>query len=92
MIDRLLARPEYGERWARHWLDVVGYADSAGYDDADMPFDRFLMEQLAGDELIGFPKPGQLTSDEIDTLAATGFLRMAPDGTAGTKDAAAKKR
>jgi hypothetical protein len=110
MIERLLARPEYGERWARHWLDVAGYADSEGYDDADaerssawryrdyviralnadMPFDRFITEQLAGDELVGFPKQGMLKPDEIDKLAATGFLRMAPDGTGGTKDNVAK--
>ncbi|WP_395746015.1 PSD1 and planctomycete cytochrome C domain-containing protein [Prosthecobacter sp.] len=110
LIERLLARPEYGERWGRHWLDVVGYADSEGYDDADaerssawryrdyvirafnadMPFDRFITEQLAGDELIGYPKDGELKPDEIDKLTATGFLRMAPDGTASTKDAVAK--
>jgi uncharacterized protein DUF1553/uncharacterized protein DUF1549/cytochrome c len=110
LIERLLTRPEYGERWGRHWLDVVGYADSEGYDDADaerasawryrdyvirafntdMPFDRFVTEQLAGDELIGYPKEGELKPDEIDKLTATGFLRMAPDGTASTKDKVAK--
>lgn len=110
MIERLLARPEYGERWGRHWLDVVGYADSEGFDDndaerpsawryrdyvirafnADMPFDRFITEQLAGDELIGYPKEGELKADEIEKLTATGFLRMAPDGTASTKDKAAQ--
>jgi hypothetical protein len=110
LIERLLTRPEYGERWGRHWLDVVGYADSEGYDDADaerpsawryrdyvirafntdMPFDRFITEQLAGDELIGYPKEGELKPDEIDKLTATGFLRMAPDGTASTKDNVAK--
>ena len=69
-IDRLLARPEYGERWARHWLDVVRYADTNAYErdalkpevwkyrdwvirslNADKLYDRFLTEQLAGDEL-----------------------------------------
>lgn len=110
MIERLLSRPEYGERWGRHWLDVVGYADSEGFDDndaerpsawryrdyvirafnADMPFDRFITEQLAGDELIGYPKEGELKTDEIEKLTATGFLRMAPDGTASTKDKAAQ--
>ena len=35
LVDRLLASPEYGERWGRHWLDVAGYADSEGYTDAD---------------------------------------------------------
>ncbi|MCA9115813.1 MAG: DUF1553 domain-containing protein, partial [Planctomycetaceae bacterium] len=48
---------------------------------ADKPFDQFVTEQLAGDELV--PRPYQnLTAEQIDTLAATGFLRMAPDGTA----------
>ena len=71
LIDRLLASTAYGERWARHWLDVAGYADTNGYADADSvrpyawhyrdyvirslnadkPWDRFIQEQLAGDEL-----------------------------------------
>lgn len=70
VVDRLLASPAYGERWARHWLDVVRYADSGGYEtdifyeqawryrdyvirsfNEDKPYDRFLMEQVAGDEL-----------------------------------------
>jgi mono/diheme cytochrome c family protein len=100
MIDRLLDSPHYGERWARHWLDVAGYADSDGNgnDDTprpyaykyrdyvirslndDKPLDRFIIEQLAGDELVPRPwsnlKPGQ-----AETLAATGFLRTAVDGT-----------
>src|SRR5260221_7031096 len=70
LIDRLLADPRYGERWARHWLDLVRYSESDGYEDdkvrphawryrdyairafnADKPYDRFLQEQIAGDEL-----------------------------------------
>ena len=70
LLDRLLASPQYGERWGRHWLDVVRYADTGGYEadllypnawqfrdyvirsfDADKPFDRFIQEQVAGDEL-----------------------------------------
>jgi hypothetical protein len=85
LVDRLLASPRYGERWARHWLDLVRYADSDGYriDDyrphawryrdyvirafnADKPYDRFVKEQLAGDELF----PG-----DPDALVATGYLR-----------------
>ena len=85
LVDRLLASPHYGERWARHWLDLVRYADSDGYkaDDlrptawryrnyvidslnGDKPYDRFVQEQLAGDEL--FP-------DEPEALAATGYFR-----------------
>ena len=85
LVDRLLDSPRYGERWARHWLDLVRYADSDGYkaDDfrptawryrdyvvdalnADKPYDRFVREQLAGDEL--YP-------DDPEALAATGYLR-----------------
>ncbi|MFT5525358.1 MAG: hypothetical protein ACI9HK_003326 [Pirellulaceae bacterium] len=100
LVDRLLATPQYGERWGRHWLDVVGYADSEGYVDsdpvrswsyayrdyvirafnADMPFDQFVVEQLAGDELAKLPFKN-MDSTQIRLLAATGFLRMAPDGT-----------
>lgn len=100
LLDHLLDSPHYGERWARHWLDVAGYADSEGYtvQDAerpwaykyrdwviralndDKPFDQFVIEQLAGDELAG-PRDGDLTPDQIDFLTATGFLRMAADGT-----------
>jgi mono/diheme cytochrome c family protein len=101
LIDRLLDSPHYGERWGRHWLDVVGYADSEGYSEedrvrpdayryrdyvirafnADKPFDRFIQEQLAGDEMV--PQPHKnLSADSIEKLTATGFLRMAPDGTA----------
>jgi len=106
LVDRLLASPFYGERWARHWLDIAGYADSDGYtnDDtprpyaykyrdyviralnADKPFDRFVTEQLAGDEL-ALAKHGDLAKAAMDPetrdwLIATGYLRMAADGTA----------
>jgi hypothetical protein len=100
LVDRLLASPRYGERWARHWLDVAGYADSEGgspddparptawkYRDyvirslnADKPFDQFIKEQLAGDELA--PRPYDPTDPlTVERLVATGFLRTAPDGT-----------
>lgn len=83
-VDRLLASPHFGEKWARHWLDVARYADSNGYEkdmprkqwawrdwvinaiNADVPFDRFVIEQLAGDLL---PNPTQAQR------VATGFLR-----------------
>jgi mono/diheme cytochrome c family protein len=101
VVERLLASPHYGERWARHWLDVAGYADSEGgspadpvrtnawqYRDyvirafnADKPFDRFIKEQLAGDELVK-PPYRNLSPEDLDALTATGFLRSAPDGTA----------
>ena len=104
-VERLLASKSYGERWARHWLDVVGYSDTNGYADADSvrphawryrdyvvrsmntdkPWDRFIQEQLAGDELIGVShgKLGEAVHDpaKFDALAATAFLRMSPDGT-----------
>ena len=105
LIDHLLDSPHYGERWARHWLDVAGYADSEGYTNSDAnrpwawkyrdyvtrslnsdkPYDRFLTEQLAGDELVG-PRLGDLTTEQIELLTATGFLRMAADGTGSGAD------
>ncbi|MEK6234217.1 MAG: DUF1549 domain-containing protein, partial [Planctomycetales bacterium] len=87
-VDRLLASPRYGERWARHWLDVVHYADTHGYDkdkprpnawpyrdyvirslNADKPYRRFVMEQIAGDAL--WP-------DTTDGVTATGFIAAGP--------------
>ena len=91
-IDRLLSSDHYGERWAQHWLDVVRYADTAGFSNdyersnawryrdyvirafnQDKPFNEFVVEQIAGDEL----RPG-----DPEALIATGFLRMGPWGTA----------
>ncbi len=84
VVDRLLSSPQFGERWARPWLDLARYADSHGFqrDDlrdiwayrdwviralnADMPFDQFTIEQLAGDLL-----PGATEEQKI----ATGFNR-----------------
>ncbi len=112
LVDRLLDSPHYGERWARHWLDVAGYADSEGYTDADAdrpwayfyrdyviralnadkPFDQFIHEQLAGDELVPLPHQN-LTQEQIDQLTATGFLRLAADGTgSGANDEAARNQ
>lgn len=100
-IDRLLDSPHYGERWARRWLDVAGYADSDGYTatdsprafayqyrdyviralNADKPWNEFITEQLAGDEL-ATTDLRHLSDRDKELLAATGFLRMAADGTA----------
>jgi hypothetical protein len=100
LIDRLLDSPHYGERWARHWLDIAGYADSEGYSNqdtdrpyaykyrdyvinafnADKPLDQFIIEQLAGDELAESPLDNT-SPRTIELLTATGFLRMAADGT-----------
>ena len=105
-IDRLLASPNYGERWGRHWLDVAGYSDSNGHEEDsprphawhyrdyvvqahrdDLPWDRFLKEQLAGDEMLGTTHAGAAgvvqQPGAAAMLAATGFLRMAPDPTGG---------
>jgi len=83
-IDRLLASPHYGERWARPWLDVARYADSNGYSidaprqiwkyrdwvvsalNRDLPYDQFVIEQLAGD---------LLPQATVDQKVATGFNR-----------------
>jgi hypothetical protein len=88
LVDRLLASPHFGERWGQHWLDVVRFAESNGYEhdldrpqawryrdwvvkalNDDMPFDRFVQTQVAGDLL----KP-----DDFDSRVATGFLRAGP--------------
>ena len=85
VVDRLLASPQYGERWGRHWLDVARFADSTGMDEDhiypyawryrdyvvkafndDLPYNRFVIEQLAGDLL---PAPN---------VVATGFLALGP--------------
>lgn len=101
LVDRLLQSEHFGERWARHWLDVAGYADSEGsqnedrirptmwrYRDyvirafnSDKPYDRFLLEQLAGDELADYQNAAEITPEIYDNIAATGFLRTAPDRT-----------
>lgn len=103
MIERLLASPQYGERWARHWLDVAGFTESAGilnedralplawrYRDyvirafnSDKPYDRFLQEQIAGDELTdywaAFEGKERLPDYVVEGIIATGFLRTAAD-------------
>ncbi|MCX5639763.1 MAG: DUF1549 domain-containing protein [Planctomycetota bacterium] len=86
LIDRLLASPEYGVKWARHWLDLVRYADTNGFErdsektsawkyrdwvvnafNDDMPYDRFIVEQLAGDEM---------PDRDYSSLLATGYYRL----------------
>ncbi len=90
LIDRLLASPRYGERWARHWLDVARYGDVKGYIgvgverrypysytyrdyvirafNEDLPYDRFILEQLAADQLA--------LGEDKRPLAAMGFLTL----------------
>ena len=88
VVDRLLASPSFGERWAQHWLDLAHYADSNGFEldldrpdawryrdwvvralNEDVPYDRFLTLQLAGDEAA----PGSQ-----EALIASGFARCGP--------------
>ncbi len=88
LVDRLLASPHFGERWAQHWLDTVRFAETEGFEydrhlpeawrfrdyvidafNRDKPFDRFLTEQLAGDEFTP-PNP------ELQTAAI--FHRLGP--------------
>ncbi len=89
VVDRLLASPHHGERWAQHWLDLARYADSDGFEydqarpdmwryrdwvvnafNSDMPYDRFLKLQLAGDEV---------APEDPSAFLGTGFNRLYPD-------------
>ncbi|QDU20930.1 DUF1549 and DUF1553 domain-containing protein [Urbifossiella limnaea] len=93
LVDRLLASPRYGERWATHWLDVVRFAESNGYEadgerphawryrdyvvrslNADKPYDVFVTEQLAGDELAARKD----AREAADLWVATGMHRCGP--------------
>src|SRR5450432_3748773 len=92
VVDRLLASPQFGERWGRHWLDVARYGESSGpsrnipyphawrYRDyvidavnRDVPWNRFLQEQIAGDLL-----PAATVAERDRQLIATGFLALGP--------------
>ncbi|HET7220037.1 MAG TPA: PSD1 and planctomycete cytochrome C domain-containing protein [Vicinamibacterales bacterium] len=95
VVDRLLASPHYGERWARPWLDLARYADTNGYEkdnrreiwkyrdwviaalNRDLPFDRFTIEQIAGD---------MLPNATDDQRIATGFHRNAMTNEEGGVD------
>jgi len=86
LTDRLLASPQYGERWARHWLDVVRYADTSGYErDQPKPFAwkyrDWVVQALNADMPWGQFVRLQLAGDEVPdrsehTVIATGFLRL----------------
>jgi hypothetical protein len=94
VVDRLLASPRFGERWGRHWLDVVRYGESTGKErnipfryawryrdyvidsfNADKPYDRFIVEQLAGDLL-----QTRNAAEHDSLLVATGFLAIGTKG------------
>lgn len=111
LIDRLLESPHYGERWGRHWLDLVRYGESNGYErdgpkphawryrdyvidrfNSDTPYDQFVREQLAGDELAEttLRTASTLTPEGRASLTATGFYRLhiwddEPDNTAAAE-------
>jgi mono/diheme cytochrome c family protein len=91
LVNRLLDSPRYGERWGRHWMDWVRYADTAGDNsdypipqaflyrnyiiasfNADVPYHRFLTEQIAGDLL-----PAKTQTEKNRQTIATGYLAMA---------------
>ena len=99
VIERLLASPHYGERWGRHWLDVVRYGETTANDanavmryawryrnyvidafNRDLPYDEFLIEQLAGDLL----PPSPDLDKRIRATIATGFLMVGPKALAET--------
>jgi hypothetical protein len=89
LVDRLLASPRYGEKWGRHWLDLVRYSDTAGFEldsyiadawryrdwviqsfNEDKPYDRFVREQIAGDEF--FP-------EDPAAQTGTGYFCVGPN-------------
>ena len=97
LIDKLLKSPRYGEKWGRHWLDLVRYAETNGYEgdsdkpyvwryrdyvinafNKDKPYDEFIKEQLAGDEL---------RTGTTETVIATGYHKLGvwDDGPADRK-------
>ena len=99
VVNRLLDSPYYGERWARHWLDVVRYAETTANDanavmqfawryrnyvidafNRDLPYDQFLIEQLAGDLL----PPTDAVETGTRRIIATGYLMIGPKALAET--------
>lgn len=111
LVDRWLASPHHGERWGRHWLDLVRYAESNGYErdgpkphawryrdyvigafNDDKPYDQFIREQVAGDELAEheWGAADSLSDAARQAIVATGFHRLhvwddEPDSTAAAE-------
>ena len=88
LVDRLLASPAYGERWAQHWLDLARFAETDGYEhdkvrpeawryrdwviaalNVDLPYDKFVLEQLAGNEVQG-PSSKVQSEEEVSAKSA----------------------
>ena len=105
LIDELLASPHYGERWGRHWLDLVRFAESNGYAfdkdrpnawryrdwvinalNADMPYDEFVRQQVAGDLFAGadWDNPAK-AKRALELVSATGFIVAGPFTTQQTQ-------
>jgi hypothetical protein len=95
LVDRLLASPHYGERWARHWLDLVRYADSGGFEfDVDRPaawrYRDYVVKAFNEDKPYAQFVREQIAGDEYapgsdETMVATGFLRLGPEGGGGSE-------
>jgi len=92
LIDRLLASPHFGEKWGKYWLELAGHVSerSTGWRyrdyviaafNSDKPFDCFLVEQIAGDELMDWRQAEKVTPEMEELLVATGYLRCASDPT-----------
>ena len=90
LVDRLLESPHYGERWARHWMDLARYADSRGFEgDNDRPnmyrYRDYLIKSFNDDKPYDIFIKEQLAGDEFwpdseEAKIATGFLRVGPEG------------
>ncbi|GAB5559783.1 MAG: hypothetical protein SynsKO_14300 [Synoicihabitans sp.] len=101
-VDRLLASPHFGEKWARHWMDLTRYAETKAFEmdytmpfayryrdylirafNADVPYDQFIREALAGD-LLKHPRIDPVTGDN-ESIKGPGFLFLS-DGQHGPPD------
>jgi Protein of unknown function (DUF1549) len=102
LVDRLLASPAYGERWGRHWMDVIRFGESHGYEqnhlrpnawpfrdylirsfNEDKPFDRLILEHLAGDVI---------AADDPQRAVGSAFLVAGPHDTVGNQNEAASRQ
>jgi hypothetical protein len=94
LVDRLLATPRYGERWARHWMDVIRYADTNGWERDEFQtqiwrYRDYLIRSFNADKSFFRFLSEQLAGDELhpgdpDALIATGYLRLGPYDSTGS--------